>query len=66
MTNTFAERLKKIREEKGFSQRELAKKIGITSTQISYFENEITTPRLVTLEWLCEALGVSATELLGY
>ena len=66
MPDTFGERLKTIRKEKGYKQYILAKEIGIYTSQLSKFERGLTAPTITTLEWICKALDVSATELLGW
>ena len=63
---TFGERLKTLRIEKGYRQGELAKRIGIDQNNISRYERGITQPSLSILEWICVALDVTATELLGF
>lgn len=62
----FSENLKRIRKEKGFTQQELAEAIGIHTSIISWYETGKSTPRMFLLECLCGALGVTATELLGF
>lgn len=66
MREPFGVRLRKVRMEKGFSIRKLAKKIGIEFCRISDYEKGKHIPNVTTLEWICDALGVTATELLGY
>lgn len=66
MRETFAYRLLMIRTQKGMAQGELAEKIGIPQSQISRYEKGKLQPTITTLEWLCDALGVTATELLGF
>lgn len=66
MRETFGVRLKKLRKQKGMSQSELAQKVGVWQTLISRYEREEVAPTTSTLEWICKALGVSATELLGF
>lgn len=63
---TFGQRLKRIRKAKGLTQVALANKSGIDQHFISNYEVEKTVPSLPTLEWLCKALDITATELLGY
>jgi transcriptional regulator with XRE-family HTH domain len=63
---TFGQRLRRLRKEKGYTQDRLARKMGILPKQISTYELGTFTPSLTTLEWLCEALDVTATELLGF
>ena len=66
LVETFGQRLRRIRKEKGLKQIELAMIIGIESAQISSYEKGKSMPKIVSLEWLCTALGVTATELLGF
>ena len=66
MRETFGVRLKKIRKQKGMTQKELAEKSGLPQSQICRYEKDILSPTLNTFEWICAALGVSATELLGF
>lgn len=66
MPDTLGERLKAIRKEKGLKQYKLAEKIGIYTSQLSRFERGLTIPNVATLEWICKALNVSASELLGW
>lgn len=48
-----------IREEKGFSQKELAELIPVNQSNLSRWENGITIPSLQQLERTCEVLGIS-------
>ena len=66
MRDTFGVRLKKIRKQKGLPQWKLAEKIGISQQQLCLYEADKHVPSLTIFEWICTALGVSATELLGY
>ena len=66
MTGTFGQRLRRIRKAQKLTQKELAKKAGINNMSISYYERDIEFPKISSLEWLCKALGVTATELLGF
>jgi transcriptional regulator with XRE-family HTH domain len=62
---TFGEYIKNLRIEKGWSQRELASKIGITSAVISRLESsERKKPSLTTLNAIAQNLGISQFELL--
>ena len=66
MGETFGKRLKKIRKQKKFSQKKLAEKTGISQQQLCLYELDKHVPSLTIFEWICQALGVSATELLGF
>jgi ribosome-binding protein aMBF1 (putative translation factor) len=63
---SFGQRLRRIRKSKKLSQTALAEKTGIDNHAISNYEVGLILPSLSTLEWLCEALDVTATELLGF
>ena len=62
----FSERLKAIRKQKGFTQLKLAEKSGIAQSNISFYEKGKFIPTIYSIECLCVALGVTATELLGF
>ena len=63
------ENIKRVRKEKGITQKELAEKLGITQAAVCHFESsDKTVPmkfRLSTLEKLAEALDVELTDLIG-
>ena len=63
---TFGQRLKRIRREKAVSQTELEKMSGISKQAICNYECDKIEPSASRLEWLCKALDVTATELLGF
>jgi transcriptional regulator with XRE-family HTH domain len=50
--------LRKIRQELGLSQAELARQLKMTQAQIARIENGLTDPRLSTLTQLARALGL--------
>ena len=57
--------LRRIREEKGLTQDELARKARLTKPYISQIENGVRrNPSLPALQRLAKALGVPVTELL--
>ena len=61
----FRERLKKIRENRGLSQSQLADMIGLPPSSISHFENGPRKPSFDNLRKLASALNVSTDFLLG-
>lgn len=64
----FPERLKKLREERGLSQEELALKLDIPRTSITHYENpkgEVRLPRGKRLESIVDFFGVTVDYLLG-
>ena len=61
----FNERLKKMREEKGLTQVQLANLSGISCRMIQKYECGVSRPRYDAAEKLANALNVSVSELLG-
>ena len=59
----FARNLYKMRDYLGLSQQALADKAGMTKTAISNYEISYSEPKRKYLERICEALGVSASDL---
>lgn len=51
-------RLRMLREERGYSQRELAKLAGISTNAVSLIERDENSPSVVTLQSLASALNV--------
>ncbi len=65
MKNTFAKNLRKYREEKKLTQRQLAEMAGITATSISSYENQAMSPSLEIVEKLAQSLDVSVVDLIS-
>ncbi len=61
----FAERLKKARQDKGFSQSELGSLADIHYTQIGRYENKGAQPSGDVLAKIANALGVSSDYLMN-
>jgi len=66
----FSRNLKRIREEKGYNRRQLARKAGVYESLIYRYENGISykkkplcSPSVTIMFYLAEALGVSLDEL---
>ena len=57
-------RIRKYREMRGFSQKELAQKIGVSNSRVSNWEQGINRPDADILADICKALNVSPSELL--
>jgi len=56
--------LKRIRKEKGISQGDIVRSIGMDRAFISNIENGKTNPTLATIAKLAKAIGVSVGELM--
>ncbi|MDT2887969.1 XRE family transcriptional regulator [Lactococcus lactis] len=67
----FSERLKKARKDKGYTQEQLAKIIGVSKQAYRLYEQDRGTPREKVLDTLCEILDVDShylfnTEILPF
>lgn len=56
-------RIKQIREDKGISQKELAKKIGVKPSTLSRYEKGLLFPNSQTLKDIAEYLNVDINSL---
>lgn len=61
----ISEKIKKLREDKGWSQTQLAKKLNMQSQNISRYERGLFTPSTETLTKFAEIFGVSTDYLLS-
>lgn len=64
MNYEIGARIRKYREDRGLSQKELAEKIGISNGRLSNWEQGINRPNADIIAVICKALDVSASELL--
>jgi len=60
----FGQKVKKLREEKGWTQEELAKKCGLHRTYIGSIERSERNVSLINIEKIAKALGVNTKQLL--
>lgn len=61
----LGENIKKARIKKGYSQAELAEKIGVSQAAIYYWENGKREPNFETIHKIANALDVSYIELMN-
>lgn len=59
---SIGKRLKELRGQYGLSQERLALQAGITPAYLGQIERGIKNPTVVTVERLCDALGVSLAD----
>ncbi|OLY64825.1 transcriptional regulator [Leptospira santarosai serovar Bananal] len=64
-TNKFPAQLKELRIQKGFSQENLAKIVGLHKNHIGRYERGDSQPTADKIRKLADALGVSGDVLLG-
>ena len=57
--------LKELRTEKGISQQELAKQIGVSQKAIDYWERSVNEPKASYIVKLADFFEISADYLLG-
>lgn len=62
----LGQKIKKLREERGLTQVELAVIINISSVYVGFIENGRRRPSLKTLERLARALKISVKDLIPY
>ena len=65
MSKLFAENLKKLRTEKGLSQRELAERVYVTRSTVARWENGSRLPDAMMISRLSHCLGKDVTILLN-
>ena len=65
MNKYFSSRLKKLREDHGLSQAELADKLSISRGSISFYENNSRVPDIDVLFSLCKYFSVTSDYLIG-
>lgn len=63
---TVSEAMKRAREKAGLSQYQLAKISGVVAQSISKYELGKALPRVDTVEFLADALGISIDEYIGH
>lgn len=63
--STFSERVNALMNKQKLSQKELAAKVGVTESAMSYYANGARTPRSDVLARMAKALNTSTDYLLG-
>jgi len=61
----FGERIAALRRERGWTQPELASRLGTTVKMVTYYEREAQNPTRKTIEQFAEIFGVSPVEIMG-
>ena len=65
MENIFSDRIKKLRQERDMTQVDLAKKLGITTSALSFFESGSRIPNIEVLKNIATIFNVSSAYLIG-
>lgn len=63
---SFGDRLRRIRQARGFSQEQLGREVGISQRMMAYYENHAEKAPAHHLMRLADILRVSIDELVGY
>ena len=59
----IGQRIKQLREQKGWYQKELAKKLGVSPDAVSMWETGLRDPRSHHRRKLCQVFGITESEL---
>lgn len=62
--DTLGSRIGRMRRAKGFTQEELAEKLGVSAQAVSKWENDISCPDIQLLPQLAKLLGTTVDQLL--
>lgn len=65
MKTNIGKNIKKIREDRKLTQKQLAEKLNVKNSRVSNWENGANNPPADMIEDICKILNVSASELLG-
>ena len=65
MTLRIAENIRRLRQEQGLTQGQLAERLGVSYQAVSRWENETTYPDIELLPAIAALFGVTVDELLG-
>ncbi len=60
----LGDRIKELRAEKGLTQAQLAKQIGVSQKAIDYWERNVNEPKASYIVMLCDYFRISADYLL--
>ena len=60
---TIGQKIKELRLERGLRQQQLADKIGVSVSSISYWEHELSEPHLYALIGMANVFGITLDEL---
>lgn len=66
MSDDIASRLQKVRQMYGFSQRELAKRAGVTNSSVSMIEQGRVSPSISSLEKLLKNIPMSLKDFFSF
>lgn len=59
----FGDNIRRLREERGMTQEQLASRLGVTRTAVTQWESESTHPRMGSLEAMAALFGVRKSDI---
>ena len=62
---TLGRKIQKLRKEKGWTQEELANRVGVSAQAVSKWETDVSSPDISLLRPLAEQFGVTTDDLLN-
>lgn len=65
MNQGFGQRFSELRKHKGYTQEQIADKLGVTAQAVSKWENDLSYPDITLLPKIAELFGTTIDELLG-
>lgn len=63
-TDRVGESIRELRDERGWKQRELAERLGVSPFTVSRWERGDSTPSLARLNEIADTFGVTLTDLI--
>lgn len=63
--DTLPQNIRLQRQQKGWTQQELGKKLGVSKTAVFYWEKGTREPDIATIKQMCVLFGVSPNDLYG-
>ena len=62
----FGAKIREVRERAGFTQRQVADRLGITPAAVSRWENDHNEPSMGQIGQMCLMFGCTTSDLIGY
>lgn len=63
MNTSIGKNIKRLREERGWYQDELAKRLDVTQKAVSAWENGVAQPRMAMLNRICQVFGCKVSDI---
>lgn len=63
---SIGDNIRKLRNAAGLSQAELARRLGKTSSAVSYYESDTIIPRMGVIAKMCDVFDCSIYDIIGH